>query len=57
MKHIHISDLDRIPDPSAVKPEDWDEDAPRQIEDEDAEKPEGWLDDEPSEIDDPCTFS
>jgi len=42
-------------DPDATKPDDWDEDAPRQIEDEDAEKPEGWLDDEPAEVDDPGT--
>ena len=40
-------------DADATKPDDWDEDAPRQIEDEDAEKPDGWLDDEPAEIDDP----
>ena len=45
--------LGRIPDPSASKPEDWDEDAPVSVEDEDAEKPEGWLDDEPAEIADP----
>lgn len=43
----------RISDPEASKPEDWDEDAPREVEDEEAEKPEGWLDDEPLEIDDP----
>lgn len=43
----------RIADPEAVKPDDWDEDAPRQVPDEDAEKPEGWLDAEPAEIDDP----
>lgn len=43
----------RIPDSSASKPEDWDEDAPVSIEDEEAEKPEGWLDDEPAEIADP----
>ena len=43
----------RIPDPEATKPDDWDEDAPREILDEEAEKPEGWLDDEPEEIDDP----
>ena len=45
--------LCRIPDPEASKPDDWDEDAPREIVDEDAEKPEGWLDNEPEEIDDP----
>jgi calnexin len=43
----------KIPDSSAVKPDDWDEDAPQKIEDLDAEKPEGWLDDEPAEITDP----
>lgn len=43
----------RIPDESAVKPDDWDEDAPMMIDDEEAEKPEGWLDDEPAEIADP----
>ncbi len=40
-------------DPEAAKPDDWDEDAPLEVEDEEAEKPEGWLDDEPDEIDDP----
>lgn len=43
----------RIADPEAKKPDDWDEDAPKEIPDEDAQKPEGWLDDEPDEIDDP----
>jgi len=38
---------------AAVKPDDWDEDAPRQIPDEDAEKPEGWLDHEPADMPDP----
>ena len=45
--------LFRIADPDAAKPEDWDEDAPRQVPDEDADKPEGWLDDEPAQVDDP----
>ena len=48
-----INAMFRIPDPEASKPDDWDEDAPREILDEEAEKPEGWLDDEPEEIDDP----
>ena len=39
-------DREKIPDPEAVKPEDWDESAPKQIEDPDAVKPEGWLDGE-----------
>lgn len=46
-------DTARIPDESAVKPDDWDEDAPAEISDPDAVKPEGWLDDEPSVIPDP----
>ena len=45
--------VSRMPDPKAVKPDDWDEDAPRQIDDPEDEKPEGWLDNEPEEIDDP----
>ena len=36
-----------------MKPDDWDEDAPMEIEDDEAEKPEGWLDDEPDEVDEP----
>ena len=43
----------RIPDPDAVKPEDWDEDAPQKIPDPNAEKPGGWLDDGPEYIPDP----
>ena len=35
----------KIPDETASKPEDWDEDAPQQIEDAAASKPSGWLDD------------
>ena len=44
---------EKIPDPEAVKPDEWDEDAPRMILDESAVKPEGWLDDEPDMIPDP----
>ena len=40
----------QIPDPTAHKPEDWDEDAPAQIPDPSAVKPDGWLDDEPDMI-------
>lgn len=47
----------RIADPEASKPDDWDEDAPKEIVDEESEKPEGWLDDEPEEIDDPGSFA
>ena len=36
-----------------MKPDEWDEDAPRMILDESAVKPEGWLDDEPDMIPDP----
>ena len=43
----------RIPDPEAVKPDDWDEDAPQKIPDPNAVKPEGWLDDGPETIPDP----
>jgi len=46
-------DTRKIADPAAVKPDDWDEDAPYEIPDEDAEKPEGWLDDEPAYVPDP----
>ena len=42
----------RISDPEAVKPEEWDEDAPAEIVDSDATQPEGWLADEPDEVDD-----
>ncbi|KAK0551830.1 calnexin [Tilletia horrida] len=42
-----------IKDPKAVKPDDWDEDAPETIPDESAEKPEGWLEDEALNIPDP----
>ena len=40
-------DEERIKDPNAVKPEDWDEDAPKTIPDEEAVMPSGWLSDEP----------
>ena len=43
----------RISDSDAVKPDDWDEDAPQKIPDPDAEKPDGWLDDGPEYIPDP----
>ncbi|KPJ21545.1 Calmegin [Papilio machaon] len=39
-----------IVDPSATKPEDWDEEAPAQIVDPNAVKPDGWLDDAPEMI-------
>lgn len=53
---LKLGDTCRIADPEASKPDDWDEDAPKEIVDEEAEKPEGWLDDEPEEIDDPGKF-
>lgn len=37
----------QIVDPTASKPEDWDETAPAQIVDPNAVKPDGWLEDEP----------
>ena len=40
----------QIVDPTATKPDDWDEDAPAQIVDPNAVKPDGWLDDEPEMI-------
>ncbi|GAB1601729.1 calnexin-like isoform X1 [Argonauta hians] len=46
-------DREKIADPDAVKPEDWDEDQPEKIVDEDAVKPAGWLDEEPEDISDP----
>lgn len=45
--------LPRMPDPDAVKPDDWDEDAPQKISDPNAVKPEGWLDEGPETIPDP----
>jgi hypothetical protein len=48
-------DEQKIADPDATKPDDWDEDAPYEILDEEAVKPEGWLDDEPAMIPDPGT--
>lgn len=45
--------LPRMPDPDAVKPDDWDEDAPPKIPDPNAVKPEGWLDEGPETIPDP----
>ncbi|MBW0468948.1 hypothetical protein O181_008663 [Austropuccinia psidii MF-1] len=46
-------DESKIVDTKATKPDDWDEEAPREILDEEAEKPAGWLDDEPSSVPDP----
>lgn len=45
----------KIPDSTAVKPDDWDESAPASIVDKDDTKPDDWLDDEPSTIPDPET--
>lgn len=42
----------RIVDTSAKKPDDWDEDAPEEIDDLDAKKPDDWLDDEPEYVPD-----
>jgi len=46
-------DAEKMADPDAVKPEDWDEDAPYEIVDEEAEKPSDWLESEPLTIPDP----
>lgn len=40
MKHLPL----RVPDPDAVKPDDWDESEPEYISDPDAVKPENWDD-------------
>ncbi|CAG7830867.1 unnamed protein product [Allacma fusca] len=45
-------DREKIPDMTASKPEDWDEDAPAKIPDPKAVKPEGWLEDEPEMLPD-----
>lgn len=47
---------EKIPDPLAVKPDDWDENEPYEIEDLDAHKPDGWLEDEPKLIPDPTAI-
>jgi calnexin len=44
----------RIPDATASKPEEWDEEAAREVEDVEAEMPAGWLSDEPHLVDDPA---
>jgi len=46
-------DEEKIPDSSAKKPDDWDENAPSTIIDTTATKPEGWLDNEPLQVPDP----
>lgn len=51
--HSDWDKREKIPDPAAVKPEDWDEDAPEQVIDEKAVKPSGWLEDEEIMIPDP----
>lgn len=51
---ILLLTLFSIPDMDAVKPDDWDEDAPRMIIDETDKKPENWLDDAPDTIPDPA---
>lgn len=40
--YIQWVDEEMMDDPDAVKPDDWDEDAPKLIPDESAEKPEDW---------------
>ena len=44
---------EKIPDPTATKPDDWDESQPATIPDLDAMKPEGWLDEESKLVPDP----
>ena len=43
----------RIPDPDAEKPEDWDETEPEMIADESATIPDGWLEEEEELVPDP----
>ena len=50
VSRVNRDERKTIPDPNATKPDDWDENAPREIVDEEATKPEGWLDDEPLEV-------
>jgi Calreticulin family len=47
--------LSQIPDPTAVKPDDWD--VPPQIIDPSANKPENWLDDEEDMIPGECEIT
>uniref|UniRef100_A0A182M471 Calnexin n=1 Tax=Anopheles culicifacies TaxID=139723 RepID=A0A182M471_9DIPT len=44
-KPANWDDREKIPDPDATKPDDWNEDEPAQIADPKATKPSGWLDD------------
>ncbi|XP_065073374.1 calnexin-like isoform X2 [Ochlerotatus camptorhynchus] len=44
---------EKIPDPDAKKPNDWNEDEPPQIPDPNTSKPEGWLDNVEEMISDP----
>jgi calnexin len=46
-------DRAKIPDASAVKPDDWDETLPKQIPDENARMPDDWLENEPDMVPDP----
>merc|ERR1711998_554582 len=46
--------MGEIPDPEAKKPDDWDEDAPKEIEDMDTSKPDDWDEDAEEKIPDPA---
>ena len=52
-KPVDWVESEKMPDPAAVKPADWDEDQPRTIPDPSAVRPEGWAEDAPAEIPDP----
>ena len=52
-KPVDWVESEKMPDPAAVKPADWDEDQPRTIPDLTAVRPEGWAEDAPAEIPDP----
>lgn len=49
-------DEEQIPDTTAVKPDDWDEDAPKRIPDPEASQPSDWLESEASFIRDPAAI-
>eukprot|EP00188_Purpureofilum_apyrenoidigerum_P000351 Plantae.Rhodophyta-Purpureofilum_apyrenoidigerum.ctg11484.p1 GENE.Plantae.Rhodophyta-Purpureofilum_apyrenoidigerum.ctg11484~~Plantae.Rhodophyta-Purpureofilum_apyrenoidigerum.ctg11484.p1 ORF type:complete len:554 (-),score=107.02 Plantae.Rhodophyta-Purpureofilum_apyrenoidigerum.ctg11484:316-1977(-) len=52
-KPLDWVDEQRIPDPTAKKPEKWDETQPKMIPDASAKMPEGWLEDEPQKVPNP----
>eukprot|EP00004_Rigifila_ramosa_P002811 TRINITY_DN1287_c0_g1_i1.p1 TRINITY_DN1287_c0_g1~~TRINITY_DN1287_c0_g1_i1.p1 ORF type:complete len:584 (+),score=148.77 TRINITY_DN1287_c0_g1_i1:1-1752(+) len=53
VKPANWVDEPKMKDVTAVKPDDWDETAPKTIVDENDTKPDDWMDDEPEMVDDP----